>query len=382
MLENKKWQNLPGALQADIFPVLRKPDVICSNAYIIRTPQKILIIDPGSLPEQMALLKETITEDLNQRIRPVYIIFTHCHVDHCYQALIVNELSKIAPVYLAAQENGASALRNKDLRRTVAETHRKELPGTEVDIELLSNGDILHCGEKELILAGGNRLRIFTDLYPLKEGRVFPRQRISISEHDVMEIFHTPGHSADSICLSIGEVLFVGDLAFAVNSGIAGLVGWNQKDLVNTLEGLIDLINGRRIELICPGHGRLIPGDKAVATLQKQLRIAGNLTNIREWDLTAYQEISQYALELLVDVNDMVAIIAGRLYCLAFYLEELDEPAEAQKYREFISLEAIEELLDEYDHCADALQKGEIFDIVMVLKTTRLLEKIHSLFKD
>ena len=56
MLEEKKWQNIPGALQADIFPVLRKPDVICSNAYIIRTPQIIGFIDPGSLPEQMALL--------------------------------------------------------------------------------------------------------------------------------------------------------------------------------------------------------------------------------------------------------------------------------------------------------------------------------------
>ena len=95
MLEEKKWQNIPGALQADIFPVLRKPDVICSNAYIIRTPQMIVIIDPGSLPEQMALLKEALTEDLNQLIRPVYIIFTRCHVDHCYQALIVNELSKL-----------------------------------------------------------------------------------------------------------------------------------------------------------------------------------------------------------------------------------------------------------------------------------------------
>ena len=85
-----------------------------------------------------------------------------------------------------------------------------------------------------------------TDLYPLKEGRVFPRQRIPISEKDVMEVFHTPGHSADSICLIIGEVLFLGDLAFAGNSGIAGLSGWNQKDLVYTLEGLIDLVNKRR----------------------------------------------------------------------------------------------------------------------------------------
>ncbi|HPU35195.1 MAG TPA: hypothetical protein PLA91_00200, partial [Bacillota bacterium] len=78
----------------------------------------------------------------------------------------------------------------------------------------------------------------------------------------------------------------------------------------------------------------------------------------------------------------MVAIIAGRLYYLAYYLEELDEPAEAQKYREFISLEAIEELLDEYDRCASALQKGEIFDIVMGLKTTRLLEKIQALLNE
>ena len=191
MLENKEWQNIPGALQADIFPVLRKPDVICS-AYIIRTPQKIVIIDPGSLPEQMALLKEALMEDLNQRIRPIYIFFTHCHIDHCYQALIVNELSKITRVFLAAQENDASALRNRDLRRTTAAFHRKELPVTEIDIELMSNEDKLHYGEKELIFAGGNRLRILTDLYPLKEGRVFPRQKISISEKDVMEIFHTP----------------------------------------------------------------------------------------------------------------------------------------------------------------------------------------------
>ncbi|VFU11973.1 hypothetical protein SCFA_1470009 [anaerobic digester metagenome] len=268
------------------------------------------------------------------------------------------------------------------MRRTTAAFHRKELPVTEIDIELLSNEDKLHCGEKELILAGGNRLRILTDLYPLKEGRVFPRQKISISEKDVMEIFHTPGHSADSICFMIGDVLFLGDLTFAGNSGIAGLSGWNQKDLVNTLEGLIDLINERRIGLICPGHGWLIPGDKAVAILQKQLRIAGNLTNIREWDLAAFREVSQYALEMLADVNDMVAIIAGRLYYLAYYLEELGEPAEAQKYREFISLEAIEELLDEYDNCASALQRGEIYDNIMVLRTTRLLEKIQALLNE
>ena len=166
----------PRALQADIFRCF-KADVICS-AYIIRTPQKIVIIDPGSLPEQMALLKEALREDLNQQIRPIYI-FTHCHIDHCYQALIVNELSKVARVFLAAQENGASALRNRDLRRTTAAFHR-ELPVTEIDIELLSNEDKLHCGER-LILAGGNRLRILTDLYPSRR-QVFPRQKISISE--------------------------------------------------------------------------------------------------------------------------------------------------------------------------------------------------------
>lgn len=382
MLENKKWQPLPGTLQAEIFPVIRKPDIICSNAYIIRTPQQIVIIDPGSLPEQMALLKEALKEDSGKQIRPIYIFFTHCHVDHCYQALIVNELSGIAPVYLAAQENGAAALRNRDLRRTVADSLRKELPGTDVDIVLLSNEDKLHCGEKVIVLAGGHPLRVFTDLYPVKEGQALFRQTMSIGESDVMEIFHTPGHSADSICLCIGASLFVGDLAFAVNNGIAGLIGWNQQDLVHTLEGLINLLHIRRIRLICPGHGRIIPEDKAIETLQKQLRIARNLTNLRELNLAVFREISQYALDLLVDVNDMVAIIAGRLYCLAFYLEELDEPVEAQKYREFISLDAIDDLLSEYDHCAAELEKGKMFECNMVLKTARLLEKIRALLNE
>ena len=82
MLEDQRWQPVPGATGAEIYPFLRKPDVTCSNAYIIRTPGDVLIIDTGADAGQMDRILSLVEDLLREAPRPVTLFFTHCHADH------------------------------------------------------------------------------------------------------------------------------------------------------------------------------------------------------------------------------------------------------------------------------------------------------------
>ncbi|MFA6225580.1 MAG: hypothetical protein WC620_05215 [Methanoregula sp.] len=45
------WQPVPGAPEAQLYPLIRKIDTISSNSYLIQTGDVILLIDPGGLAE-------------------------------------------------------------------------------------------------------------------------------------------------------------------------------------------------------------------------------------------------------------------------------------------------------------------------------------------
>jgi glyoxylase-like metal-dependent hydrolase (beta-lactamase superfamily II) len=83
VLINQVWQPLPGTRQAEIYPYLRKPDLLSSNSCLIRTPEQIIMIDAGALAAQTADLGRMLKECLRERSRPVIIYLTHCHIDHC-----------------------------------------------------------------------------------------------------------------------------------------------------------------------------------------------------------------------------------------------------------------------------------------------------------
>ena len=42
----------PGSPGAALYPLIRKIDAVSSNSYILTTPDVIILIDPGRLPEQ------------------------------------------------------------------------------------------------------------------------------------------------------------------------------------------------------------------------------------------------------------------------------------------------------------------------------------------
>lgn len=68
-----------------------------------------------------------------------------------------------------------------------------------------------------------------------------------------LPFIHTPGHTPGSICLSIGNVLFVGDTIFADGSiGRTDFSYSSKKDLDNSIKKILSHPSGTRL---LPGHG-------------------------------------------------------------------------------------------------------------------------------
>jgi len=71
-----------------------------------------------------------------------------------------------------------------------------------------------------------------------------------------MGIYFIPGHSPDSICIRIGEILFAGDFFLAVNFLLAGAVGWNQTDMMNSISHMFWLAENTDVNCFCTGRGQ------------------------------------------------------------------------------------------------------------------------------
>jgi glyoxylase-like metal-dependent hydrolase (beta-lactamase superfamily II) len=117
LLINQIWQPLPGTRQSEIYPYLRKPDLLSSNSCLIRTPEQIILIDAGALAMQTADLGRIIKECHLERSRPVIIYLTHCHIDHSLQVSRHRQILPTASVWIAIQEKGAGYLTKGDQKK-------------------------------------------------------------------------------------------------------------------------------------------------------------------------------------------------------------------------------------------------------------------------
>jgi glyoxylase-like metal-dependent hydrolase (beta-lactamase superfamily II) len=136
-----QWQPVPGCREALIYPFIRKVDTASSNSYLVQTPDAIILIDPGGLPEQAAHLASIVIETRAVSARPLVVILTHAHVDHYLGALAVPLLTDPETAIVAAQENGVEALGSCDRQLTLAEVLDRELVPLRIDLRLLTRGD-------------------------------------------------------------------------------------------------------------------------------------------------------------------------------------------------------------------------------------------------
>lgn len=142
------------------------------NCYAGITPDGIFLVDPGEKTEELlSFVRQNATQ-----IK--WILLTHRHIDHIGAAAEIKRLCPAARLVI-------HRLDAEGLTDPVASLSRYfGMPQTPVSPDLLcEEGDVLRLGQTEIL------------------------------------VWHTPGHSAGSVCYQIGDVLFCGDLIFRQSCG-------------------------------------------------------------------------------------------------------------------------------------------------------------------
>ena len=375
------WQPVPGLSASEIYPLIRKIDTISSNSYLVRTPDAVLLIDPGGLPGQAEQLARVIADCRMEKDRPVFVILTHAHIDHFLGIQDIPAFARADTAVLMVQDTGACALERGDGGLTQADLLGATVCPVNVGLHLLTQDRKEHPGlPVEVCTANGGRLAITA--FPAEAGSALPdRERIVFGPGTAIECYHTPGHSPDSICIRIGGLLLIGDLLFAANPGVAGMAGWSQEALVSSLSGIETLLSHGGITVVCPGHGRLMSAADAARMLAAVRNDALALAGIAELNRDRAVQAAAFAEDCMEEINELFTIMAGRLYYVSFVLDELGEPEAAEDLGALIHGDAIDELLEAFRIFAEEHRREGGVSIHLALKAGQVIARLKRTFE-
>jgi|GEM_PF-839620 len=370
VLEPNKWSTVPGSNSVEIYPLIRKPCVTCSNTFILKSDWYIIIIDPGADLEQIEQIRRIVSPHLKEKQRPVYIFLTHCHIDHFLAAhhLVYDEPKGEIICHFEA----ARAIESKDESITLANMNGSVLPGCRVKAHFFKN----HGKPRN------------TEDYPfdiedstieLETGEIVLFQTFAIGENDKMQIFHTPGHSPDSVSYRLGSILITGDLHLATTPGIAGKSGWDNEKLARSLRAMIKKGKEAGISLVLPGHGGIISFAKAEKIFEDTYRDALKLKDISHFDRQRSLYLSEYAIVLLEEASNIFSIIAARLLKTSYYLEMLEEEERAVEILNAIDFDAIDNVVNDFQSFFEEL-KGKR-GAPLISKAVFFSKKVNKIFE-
>jgi hydroxyacylglutathione hydrolase len=186
-----------------------------SNAYLV-VSDKVCVIDPGIDSQRV------LNQICDYNIRIDVLINTHCHFDHVGANLGVLKSGSVKALChefdSVALESGDGSLQLSDFFGLAPVEHQVD--------RVLSDGDVIDLGGITL------------------------------------EVIHTPGHTAGSLCLfePATRSLFSGDTVFADSVGRTDLKSGNFKDLKDSIKRLLDVSSEREVDNVYPGHGPVFPG--------------------------------------------------------------------------------------------------------------------------
>ncbi|MCX6668617.1 MAG: MBL fold metallo-hydrolase [Methanothrix sp.] len=374
------WQPVQGTRSVSIFPYLRKIDLMSSNSYILSSPDQISLIDPGGLEDQISLLDAEIALLQEERSRPLVVYLTHVHIDHWFGFQRRRAFPSLRQAFLAVQESGAEALEKQDPLMTLSELLGKPMKNVSVAAKLLCRGEKALTGPHALDLEGWN-CEYVTRSTEIAEGVLLHSQIISLGDDDRLEIYHTPGHSPDSISLRVGSLLLVGDLFFAPNPGMAGAFGWNQQDLMESILKILWVLENENILLCFSGHGRPVDAQTARNTLEVMHSDAASLKGLEEVTPQWAKRTAAYAQDLMIELERIFTIIAGRLAYIAYMLSELEEESEAKELEQLLDSRLLDELFSDFRSFASQLRSGKKLDWELVHKAGQVVGKLEGLFQ-
>ena len=381
LLENQRWQPVPGDEYAEIFPCIRKVDTNSSNSYIISTPSQIILIDPGGYMEQMDLLATEIGRIRTANPRPVFIYLTHTHVDHFVVMQSHPFFKGQEQAIIAAHAAGAVSLETADTASTQADLFQIRLNPLHVPMHLFAPNHEQETEFFEICPLEAPCVRVQESDMKMDDNLILKRQVVVSGPHDRIEVYPLPGHSHDSICIRVGGLLFIGDLLLAANPGIAGIRGWSQQELLASLQKVRWILENEDIRICCPGHGRLISSASAEAVFANMEKETYFLTEIQEINPEWAKQTARYANDLMNRVAETFNIMAGRCYRAAHILEELEETGGAESLSGLVCLDAIDSILADFHRFNEDYRAGNQRDVHLALKAGQITAKLEAVYR-
>ena len=185
---------------------------ISENTYVLYNNEgKAIIIDPGCyFPNEQETLKNFLTDN---SLTPVYLLNTHCHLDHVFGNKWVHETYGLEP-HLHPNEEAMLALAPVSGERWGLPFQNYAGP-----LHFLNDGDTVLLGETEI------------------------------------QVILAPGHSPGSICFYIPSQgdLIGGDVLFRGSIGRTGLPGGDSETLLNSIREKLWVLPDETV--VYSGHG-------------------------------------------------------------------------------------------------------------------------------
>ena len=182
------------------------------NTYILFDDSKeCVIIDPGMYTnDEQNAVAAFISE---QKLKPVKLLNTHCHIDHVLGNAFVHSLYGLIP-----------------------EFHQMEL-------------EVLHA-----IPAYAPQMGIRYEVSPLPENYLKESDTIQFGNSE-LDVLFAPGHSPGHLCFynKANQFLIGGDVLFYQSIGRTDLPGGNHQQLLDSIRFKLFTLPGECI--VYPGHG-------------------------------------------------------------------------------------------------------------------------------
>ncbi len=235
-----RWTRVPGTHATDLLARVGKPSILCSNTYLLRSPEALAVIDPGTDERAAARLRDALLQERRAHPRPVYVLLTHCHYDHTGALPVF--LDPELGATLVCHGLGLTALMRGDTRLPMPTFFGREPVPVPGGVPLFAPGP-------------GASLPQPPGLAEESDGPDGPRAVLSLGGGDALSIRPTPGHTPDSLTFCLGQFVFPGDIPFAANPGVAGVQGWDAAALGDSLALLGGLC--RQGLTLLSGHGAI-----------------------------------------------------------------------------------------------------------------------------
>jgi glyoxylase-like metal-dependent hydrolase (beta-lactamase superfamily II) len=365
----RRWHRIGGTADAFVFPITGKPSITNSNAFVLKTPRTVVVIDPGADHGQAALVSDLVREARSERKRAFLLFLTHAHLDHFLNVGRIVETCGRPVSFVHAAAAAAIALRDPD--HTLAILYKDaRLPAWTPDIAMFSAAE-------PGVIAAGDGGRTWTLLQRGEPDWLC--LALELDPGNTLEIYPTPGHSPCSCSIRLGGFMAIGDLPFAAKPGLAGLAGWSAPALETSLRNVSRLLARGDVAVCGLGHGDCAPAGEVARSLDGVRRRLGGLGAIAMLDERRIAELRRFALELLTEGRRLFAILGGRLLYVSHVLEHLEEAGEAARVSGMLDGEAIERVLHDLDAFCLAFEAGEHPELSVVLKAAAAVERLQML---